>query len=123
MKCLQFTHLDDMCELDIELKNKKIENVLSKYSNFDQIVESIYEWKYENMTIICYGNKDNSDLPVNLHKLPIDDSNNLYGDIFIIAKINRSYCDFDITQYAVFSCFIQEKFLGKSSEYLLMRKI
>ena len=109
MKCLQFLHTDELVELEFDLKKSKIETKLSKLSSFKQKIIKLYEWKYEDMIIECYGTKDIVEkLPINTHKLPCCEKYILYGDLFLVAKINLTYCDFDISQYAEFSSIHDE---------------
>ena len=109
MRLLCFNTFDILSEIKIDKK----ENIISYINTFDErSIKRVYVWKHDNITLECYGcdtNENNE--KINSHILPSNENiYTLYGNIYLVSKINNSITDLDISQYGMLSYYIQEKY-------------
>lgn len=109
MKILGFDFSDKLIELNISKKDNIIENL----KNIDKRnIKLFYVWEHDNITLECYGcDKSENNEKINSHCLPPSEKMyTLYGNIYIVSKINNNISDIDISQYGMLSYYIQEKY-------------
>tara|TARA_B100000900_G_C20589150_1_gene720916 strand:+ start:1354 stop:1842 length:489 start_codon:yes stop_codon:yes gene_type:complete len=109
MKILSFTNSDELKEIKI----KKTDNILNELSIIDKrAIKNIHTWYHDNITLECYG-YDKNDLndKINIHNLPPTENEILlYGDLYLVYKINNVISDLDISQYGMLTFYIEERF-------------
>lgn len=109
MKILSFTPTDNLKEIEID----KSENILNSLSTIDnRSIKLIEEWKHDNVILECYGcNRCTQKDTLNTHNLPpCEISHTLYGDIYLVYKINNNIIDMDISQYGMLCYCIEERY-------------
>lgn len=109
MKLLSFTPDDELKEIIID----KTDNILNDLSSIDyRNIQLIEEWKLDNAVLECYGCLKNlNQEKINTHNLPPSDlSHTLYGDIYLIYRVNDSIIDMDISQYGMLCYYIEERY-------------
>ena len=109
MKILCFTSSDKLQEINID-KNNNILESLCKIDN--RKIKLIDQWTHDNGILECYGcDKDSHKNKVNTHTLPPSNlTYTLYGNIYLVYKINESYIDLDISHYGMMTYYIEERF-------------
>jgi hypothetical protein len=110
MKILSFTSSDKLQEIDIEKNNNNILESLLKIN--DRNIKLIYHWSHDNGILECYGcDKNLYKEKINTHNLPPSNlSYTLYGDIYLVYKINDSIIDLDISHYGMMTYYIEERY-------------
>jgi len=114
MKILCFTQTDNIKEI-ILVKTK---NILESLSEIDgRNVKLITQWRHDNATLECYGCDTNiHNEKINTHNLPPSDlSYILYGDIYLVYKINNMIIELDIPQYGMMTYYIEERYENTES--------
>tara|TARA_B000000557_G_scaffold261948_1_gene261849 strand:+ start:2949 stop:3443 length:495 start_codon:yes stop_codon:yes gene_type:complete len=109
MKLLSFTPDDELKEIIID----KTDNILNDLSSIDdRNIQLIEEWKLDNAVLECYGCLKNLNKEkINTHNLPPSDlSHTLYGDIYLVYRVNDSIIDMDISQYGMLCYYIEERY-------------
>ena len=109
MKILSFTPNDELKEINMD----KTDNILNDLSTIDnRNIQLIEEWKHDNSVLECYGCLKNLNKEkINTHNLPISDlSYTLYGDIYLVYKVNNSIIDMDISHYGMLCYYIEERY-------------
>lgn len=114
MKILCFTHTDNIKEITLDKSNNILES-LSKIDNRN--VKLIIQWKHDNAILECYGCDTNTHKEkINTHNLPPSDlSYILYGDIYLVYKINNRVIELDISQYGMMTYYIEERYENMES--------
>ena len=82
-------------------------------------IKRLYIWHHENITLECYGCDTNEKKrKINPHCLPPSDTTHtLYGNVYLIQKINDNFTDLDIAQYGMLSYYIQDKYDNLEQDY------
>ena len=109
MKLLSFTPDDELKEIIID----KTDNILNDLSCIDhRSIQLVEEWKLDNAVLECYGCLKNLNKEkINTHNLPSSDlSHTLYGDIYLVYRVNDSIIDMDISQYGMLCYYIEERY-------------
>ena len=109
MKILSFTPSDELKEIILD----KTDNILNDLSSIDdRSIQLIEEWKHDNAVLECYGCLKNLNKEkINTHNLPPSDlSHTLYGDIYLVYRVNDSIIDMDISQYGMLCYYIEERY-------------
>ena len=109
MKILSFTPSDELKEIIID----KTDNILNDLSSIDdRNIQLIQEWKQDNTVLECYGCLKNlNKQKINTHNLPSSDlSYTLYGDIYLVYRVNDSIIDMDISHYGMLCYYIEERY-------------
>ena len=109
MKILSFTSSDKLQEINID-KNNNILESLCKIDNRN--LKLIDQWTHDNGILECYGcDKVFEKEKLNTHNLPPSNlSYTLYGDIYLVYKINNSFTDLDISHYGMMTYYIEERY-------------
>ena len=114
MKVVHIHKDGTMDDLDITIKKGNICKSLCdvSLSQGEDKLKLLYEWPYNNSTILCYGWHNGNAGFENKHDLPPNGSCDflesdsseqlLFGDIFIIQRIKNKYADFEISDYGEF---------------------
>ena len=109
MKILSFTPSDELKEIILD----KTDNILNDLSSIDdRSIQLVEEWKQDNAVLECYGCLKNLNKEkINTHNLPPSDlSHTLYGDIYLVYRVNDSIIDMDISQYGMLCYYIEERY-------------
>lgn len=109
MKILSFTPSDELKEINIDKTN----NILNGLSTIDhRILHLVEEWSHDNVILECYGCLKNLNKEkINTHNLPLSElSHTLYGDIYLVYRVNNSIIDMDISQYGMLCYCIEERY-------------
>lgn len=109
MKILCFTSSDELKEVRI----KKNNNIIEELSTIDtRYIKNIYTWFHDNITLECYGyDKNDHNEKINIHNIPPTENEILlYGDLYLVYKINNVISDLDISQYGMLTFYIEERF-------------
>jgi hypothetical protein len=109
MRVLCFNTSDILSEIKID-KNDDIVEIINISDK--RPIKILYIWTHDNITLECYGcDVNDSNENINTHCLPPNENiHTLYGNIYIVSKINNHITDLDISQYGMLSYYIQEKF-------------
>ena len=121
MKCVQIYKDGTMDELELSFKKTKmkinLDNIIKIFNKFSKSqgednLKELYNWKYENKIIACYGWYDGEAGFENKHDLPpsgkskfLDEDSSaqlLFGDIFLVRIDNKKICDFQVSDYGEF---------------------
>ena len=109
MKILCFDSSDKLIEINLSKKD----NIVETLKSIDKRnIKLFYIWKHDNISLECYGcDKSENNEKINSHCLPPNENSyTLYGNIYIINKINDNITDLDISQYAMLSYCFQDKY-------------
>ena len=114
MKLVQIKCNGEMDDLDIPSDFKNIKPLLNKSAEHKgaKQIQQLYSWEHDDGTIYCYswtigkaGKENKHELPPHAIKynesLDESDTQLLFGDIFILMKKNKEYCDFDVSDYGL----------------------
>jgi len=109
MKILGFTSEDKLNEIILN----KTDNIFSELAKLDsRNLKLIDKWVHDNSLLECYGNDifTNGE-NINTHVLPPSDLTYiLYGNIYLVYRINESIIDLDISQYGMIAYYISERY-------------
>ena len=109
MKILSFTPSDKLKEINIDKTN----DILKDLSTIDnRNIQLIEKWTLDNAMLECYGCLKNLNKEkINIHNLPPSElSHTLYGDIYLVYRVNDSIIDMDISQYGMLCYYIEERY-------------
>ena len=109
MKILCFNSADKLSEIKVT-KNTNIIELIGRTDKRN--IKNVYIWSHDNIILECYGcDTDEGAEKINSHCLPPSESAyNLYGDIYLVSKLNGNIINLDISQYGMLSYCIQERY-------------
>ena len=116
MKILCFTENDELKEIKVQ----KVNDIAEVLKDIEETpMKRLHLWTHDNITLECYGCDTNEmKRKINPHCLPPSETTyTLYGNVYLVQKINENFTDLDISQYGMLSYYIQEKYENLEQDY------